>query len=320
MSLLKTDDANLDAGIMPYWRNMKSNGRKPRVGVNGVDLGDRGIYDKRNTLNDLTGREWVYSLNSVLVTAYPPVADTFGFDIRKIHPSPKPPQLMRDLIQFFTKGNEWVLDPFAGVGGTLLGASLAESPRKAVGIEVVQQYVDAYNQATGQLALPAQEMICGDARKIEELVGKYDREFDLILTDPPYYDMMNRPKPGQKKKLYGKDEASPFSTLKEDISNLPYSEFLDVLRDILALAVKRLRYKRYLIVFCRDIQPTKDDPNLIHADIVYKLCEIPGISYRGMRIWHDQATDLYPFGYPYAFVMNQMHQYVLIFRKEEAVE
>lgn len=320
MSLLKTNGTDIDTETVPYWRNMKSNGRKPRVGVNGVDLGTRGIYDKRNTLNDLTGREWVYSLNSVLVTAYPPIADTLGFDVRKVHPSPKPPQLMRDLINFFTKGNEWVLDPFAGVGGTLIGASLTEPPRKAVGIEIVQQYVDAYNQAARQLELQAQDMICGDARNIETMTGRYAREFDLILTDPPYYDMMNRRKLGQKKKLYGKDEASPFSTLKEDISNLPYSKFLDTLRDILASAVKRLRCKRYLIVFCRDIQPTIDNPNLIHADVIHKLCEIPGISYRGMRIWHDQSTDLYPFGYPYAFVMNQMHQYILIFRKEQVIE
>jgi DNA modification methylase len=315
---LGTNRTDAGSKTLPYWRSMKSNGRRPRVGANSVDFGDRGLYDKRNTLNDLTGREWTYFLNSVWVTAYPPIADSFGFDVRRIHPSPKPPQLMRDIIHFFTKGNEWVLDPFAGVGGTLVGASLAEPPRHAIGIEVVQQYVDAYNEAVERLGLERQDMICGDARNMKSLTQKYDREFDLILTDPPYYDMMNRRKLGQKKKLYGIDEASPFSNLKEDISNLPYNDFLDALREILASATTLLRRKRYLIVFCRDLQPTEGKPNLIHADIVHKIGEIPGMIYRGMRIWHDQATDLYPFGYPYAFVMNQMHQYILIFRKESA--
>ena len=46
--------------------------------------------------------------------------------IRKIHPTPKPPQLMRDLIQFFTKEGELVFDTFMGVGGTLLGAYVIE--------------------------------------------------------------------------------------------------------------------------------------------------------------------------------------------------
>jgi len=29
------------------------------TGKYGVDMGDRGIYDKRNKLNNMTGREWV---------------------------------------------------------------------------------------------------------------------------------------------------------------------------------------------------------------------------------------------------------------------
>jgi DNA modification methylase len=316
MSLLKAALKNAEAeNRAPYWRATKSNGRKARIGVNGNDLGSRGVYDKRNTLNELTGREWVYFLNSVWVTAYPPSADTLGFDIRKVHPSPKPPELMRDIITFFTKGGEYIVDPFAGVGGTLFGASLATPARHAIGVDIVKKYVDAYKAAAERLDLAPQEMICGDARNLDNLIRE-PREFDLILTDPPYHDMMNRRKPGQKKKLYGIDDPSPFSSLKKDIANLPYAEFLDVLRDILAVAARRLRNKRYMVVFCRDLQPTDDNPNLIHADLIHKLGEIPGIRYRGMRIWHDQSTDLYPFGYPYAFVMNQMHQYILIFRKE----
>ena len=43
--------------------------------------------------------------------------------------------------------------------------------------------------------------------------------------------------------------------------------------------------------------------------------EIPNIEYRGMKIWSDESINLYPYGYPYAFSMNQLHQYILIFRK-----
>ena len=71
-----------------------------------------------------------------------------------------------------------------------------------------------------------------------------------------------------------------------------------------------------MVVFCKDFQPQPGTPNLLHADIINELCKIDGLVYRGMRIWHDQAMSLFPFGYPYSFVMNQIHQYVLIFRKE----
>jgi DNA modification methylase len=85
-------------------------------------------YHLDNKLNDLSGGEWTYFLNSVINTRYSTTGkESYAHHIRKIHPSPKPPQLMKQIIEFFTKKNECVLDYFMGVGGTLLGASLCLS-------------------------------------------------------------------------------------------------------------------------------------------------------------------------------------------------
>ena len=66
-----------------------------------------------NKLNDLAGNEWSYFLRSVINTRYPTKGEeSYAHHIRKIHPSPKPPQLMRDIIKFFTKENEHILDYF----------------------------------------------------------------------------------------------------------------------------------------------------------------------------------------------------------------
>jgi DNA modification methylase len=270
----------------------------------------------RNRLNELTGKEWTYFLNSVWITAYPPIADQLGFDLRKIHPSPKPPLLMKDIIAFFTKRNDWILDPFAGVGGTLLGASLSKPKRNAIGIDINPIYVKTYKRVCSQQDLRPHQMICADSSDLLDLDEIKKRKFDLILTDPPYSDLMSRPKNGHKKKLYGRSDPTPYSLSKNDIGNLTYSDFLIKLQDILEKAVSRLRDRKYLVVFCRDLQPTKENPFLLHADMIKTITAIPNIYYKGMRIWHDQAADLYPFGYPYAFVMNQMHQYILVFRKE----
>jgi len=308
---------NCEINSIPFWRGNKSNGRRPRIGKFGMDLGERGIYDKRNPLNEQTGREWIYFTNSVWTTAYPPSAGKdSGFDLRKVHPSPKPPELMRDIIYFFTKRNQWILDPFVGVGGALLGASLCEETRNAIGIDLNPIYKTAYEKACELMGVQHQQFICDDSRNMLLYSEIQDREFDLILTDPPYTDMMIRQKNGQKKKLYGKNDSTPFSLDKKDLGNLPYNEFLDELKDILSISLSRLKPKGYLVLFCKDLQPTENSPNLIHSDIIHKICEIPNLRYRGQRIWYDQATDLYPFGYPYALVMNQMHQYILIFRKE----
>ena len=76
----------------------------------------------RNTLNELSGEEWLYFTKSVWTTAYP---SELGHALRRQHGANKPPRLMARLIEFFTKTGELVLDPFAGVGGTLLGAAIA---------------------------------------------------------------------------------------------------------------------------------------------------------------------------------------------------
>ena len=86
-----------------------------------------------NTLNELSGEEWLYFTKSAWSTAYP---SELGHALRKAHGANKPPRLMARLIEFFTRTGELVLDPFAGVGGTMLGAAIARGPRRALGIEL----------------------------------------------------------------------------------------------------------------------------------------------------------------------------------------
>jgi len=277
-----------------------------------------GKLDPRNPLNDLTGAEWVFFLNSVETTAYSTKgAEGFAHSIRRIHPSPKPPQLMSKIIQFFTKKEGWVLDPFVGVGGTLLGCSL--SSRKGLGIDLNQNYIDAYHQVCDRVGL-AQQYICqGDSRHITSLVRSQPNSpelFDLILTDPPYGDMLSRERTGENKKK-GKGAATPFTELQSDLGNLTRTEFLSELGSIIKQSLTLLKPKGYCIVFCKDLQPTADHHNMLHADVVEELLKIPMLRFRGYKIWYDKTPKLYPFGYPFAFVANQLHQYILIFRKEE---
>ena len=80
-------------------------------------------YQINNPLNNLSGGDWLNFTTSVFSTFYTTNGkDSYAHDIRKIHPSPKPPQLMKEIIEFFTKENELVFDYFMGVGGSLLGA------------------------------------------------------------------------------------------------------------------------------------------------------------------------------------------------------
>ena len=52
----------------------------------------------RNTLNELTGAEWLYFTKSIITTTYP---SEYGHTLRKTHGANKPPQLMSQLIEFY---------------------------------------------------------------------------------------------------------------------------------------------------------------------------------------------------------------------------
>ena len=102
-----------------------------------------------NELNELPGEEWLYFTKSVLTTAYP---SELGHVARKVHGANKPPRLMARLIEFFSKTDELVLDPFAGVGGTLIGAAIARGPRRALGIELDPRWVAVYEEVVAGLS------------------------------------------------------------------------------------------------------------------------------------------------------------------------
>jgi hypothetical protein len=120
---------------------------------------------------------------------------------------------------------------------------------------------------------------------------------------------------GEKRKRTGSSSATPFTSSPLDLGNLPYDHFLDELTAILAASVDVLKPSGYLVLFAKDLQPTPTHHGLLHADLVIRLAALPNLAYRGCKIWYDQTPRLYPFGYPYRFVANQLHQYILVFQK-----
>ena len=140
------------------------------------------IYSEKNKLNNLTGSEWKFSTKSVINKVYP---INMQHKLRSEHGGQKPPELCADLIKIFTKENQLVLDPFMGVGGTLLGASLVN--RKAVGIDLNSRWIEIYKEVCKLEEMEEQETICADS--LYALNGFKNETFDFILTDVPYWNM-----------------------------------------------------------------------------------------------------------------------------------
>lgn len=114
-----------DLSGLPSWiRNDIENARVYGNSKKCVIMPDGQKFHLDNHLNDMNGKEWTFFINSVFSTRYPTNGkESYAHNIRKIHPTPKPPQLMRDIIRFFSKENELIFDSFMGVGGSLLGAA-----------------------------------------------------------------------------------------------------------------------------------------------------------------------------------------------------
>lgn len=310
-----------DISTLPSW--VTENIEAARVYGNskkGIILPDGRKYHLDNHLNDMTGREWTFFINSVFSTRYPTNGkEAYAHHIRKIHPTPKPPQLMRDLIQFFTKEGELVFDPFMGVGGTLLGAALCN--RTAAGIDINQAYITAYHAAASELSLQDFPTECGDCLSVLQDKSRMScltsgKTISLLLFDPPYSNMMSKEKTGADIAVYGK-KATPFSNSEHDLGNMDRPLFLSKLRQSVELALPYLKFRGYVVLFIKDLQPSKKEPNLLHAYVVNELNKIPNLYYKGMKIWADESAKLYPYGYPFSFVANQIHQYILVFRKEK---
>lgn len=312
---------NYDIKMLPSWiRDNIDEARTYGYGNKGVILPDGRKYHLDNKLNDMTGKEWTFFINSVFFTRFPTNGvESYAHEIRKVHPSPKPPQLMRDLIEFFTKENEIVLDTFMGVGGTLLGASLCN--RKAIGIDLNKEYIKTYKKAAKQLNLDVFPTICDDCINTLKKKTKIEKHLDeekisLLLIDPPYSNMMSREKTGADISVYGKT-ATPFSESEKDLGNMNRGRFLEKLKESIELALPFIKFRGYIVIFIKDLQPSKKEINLLHSEVINKINEIPNVYYKGMKIWADNSTKLYPYGYPFSFVANQIHQYILVFRKEK---
>lgn len=308
---------NLNSLNLPKW--VIDNIEEAIITGDTVELPDGRKYNLNNKLNHLSGKEWTYFINSVINTNYKTSgSESFAFNIRKIHPSPKPPQLMADIIKFFTKENEVVFDYFMGVGGSLLGAALTN--RKAFGIDLNQNFINAYKEAAKFLKLPIYPTINADAiaflkdrNNMQNLLGS--EKISLVLLDPPYFNMMSKEKTGGDVKVYG-NNSTPFTNSELDLGNMTKEDFILNLKQSIINILPFVKKRGYFVIFIKDMQPKKKELNLLHYDIISAVNEIDEIYYKGLKIWADQTTKLFPYGYPFTFVANQIHQYILIFRKE----
>lgn len=281
---------------------------------NYVDLGDRGKYNTNNKLNDLTGKEWIKFSKSWFIHR-----PSRRKENEILHPAKYPESLIVEFINFFTKKNAWILDPFLGTGSSLIAAG--ECDRNAVGIELNKDYLKiAEDRISKQNYKNKLISINGNSLELKDLLKKNKlsrRKFDYVITSPPYWNQLERNSIRQKvRNSNGLD--TKYSDSPNDIGNIKlYTDFIEKQAKIFDEVFDVTKTNGYLTIITNNIY-YKSKLYPLAYDTAISLTKRGNKSWvlKDEKIWLQDDKPLIALGVNNAWVGNRHHQYCLIFRKE----
>jgi len=189
-----------------------------------------------------------------------------------------------------------------------------ELGRRGVGIDINEKFVKLAQKRLSQESLDtpgieSPNVFTDDAANLLNYVK--EESADLCITSPPYWMVHLRKRSADYK------QPRPYSQLVRDLGNITdYSTFLSELKQVFEKVYKALKTGKRCIVIVMDIRvQNKFIP--YHVDIISLMKEI-GFALEDIIIWdrRKEYNMLRPLGYPYVFIVNKVHEYIMIFRKD----
>lgn len=280
-----------------------------------------GTIDPRNSLNDLTGKEWLPETKSYFYQKGLG-ADHKDAQIERQHPAPFSFQDIEKLILFFTKKGMTVLDPFGGVGSTAKACALLG--RTCTSIELSEKYhnlsIERLEKEVGEGVSGNHHLINGDSCTI--LPNMVSNSFDFIVTSPPYWGILHKQDQKVKRERVANNLDTLYSNDGRDLGNVAdYNRFLDLLcNNVFLQCARLLRSGKYMALIVSDFRDKQYFVSF-HSDLIQRLngeevAEGGKLLLQGVKILIQNHKSLLPYGYPFAYVENIHHQYVLIFQKK----
>jgi DNA modification methylase len=248
---------------------------------------------------------------------------------------------MARLIEFFSRSGELVLDPFAGVGGTLLGAAIARAPRRAIGIEIEPRWAQVYDDVVRELSAERDglgpaiadlgtadpggprpfdptgcDLRVGDAAAL--LVDLPDASVDFVATDPPYNVQLPITMSGGRLAEAHPNRRTDYAMVTQDPADLAnsrdYATYLARMENVFGELRRVLRPGRYAAVIVRDAY--QEGRYVFTGSDLAARASLVGFVPKGDVIWYQAGTRLRPYGYPRSYVPNIAHQHILVLRRE----
>jgi DNA modification methylase len=259
-------------------------------------------------LNDLDGRTWLqYSFSIWRDIKKSPI------DLNGDHPASFPVELSARLIRMFTHKGDTVIDPFMGSGSTMV-ASLLEG-RNGIGVELSKEYYDFSKNRVDTLTLEKIGKPEISIRMFNDNVLNLSKNImretaDFCVTSPPYWDILNMKRSADRKVSVN------YSNSLDDLGNInDYDAFLKKLASAFYEVNTILKPGAHCAIVVMDIRkggnfyPFHSDVSKIMMDLNYQMIDV--------IIWDRQReyNNMRPLGYPYSFIINKVHEYILLFRK-----
>ena len=272
-------------------------------------------------LNCLNAKEWLKAQMGVWQVYYE------GRDVRdkEIHPAVMPLALAKKIVELFTHKGELVLDPFNGIGTTLLACQDLE--RNALGFDINKKYCLFTEKRLAQQKPEAhrteQIVMNDDARNVSNYIEP--ESLTLVVTSPPYANLLNRPRLNKSRR--GKDRKNDqflkieqYSQDSRDLGTLAVEAYAKELGEIYGKLIPLLRPNGHSVINVPDMWWSNGDGGKripIHIYVYHAMVDA-GYELRNTIIWDrmNLVNRVGIFGWPSNYItMGTTFEYLLDFWK-----
>jgi DNA modification methylase len=264
----------------------------------------------------LTAKEWIQSQVAIWEFSY----ERRDIRDKSIHPAVFPIGLPAKCIKLFTHEGELVIDPFSGIGTTLLAAQ--DLNRNAIGFDLKQEYIDVtYSRLSHGNSINKSQQIAikEDARNIPQYLK--ENTVSLIVTSPPYSRFLDKPRLNKSMRGDLRNNkhyltVQQYSQDDRDIGTLDTNEFVKELGVIFGNLLPFLKKRAHCVIDINDLWwENRRYPT--HALIIEELNKI-GYDLRNVIIWDRRplVNRVGIFGWPNNYIkLGTTFEYILDFWK-----
>ncbi len=261
----------------------------------------------------LTAKEWLKNQLGVWEFNY----EKRDIRDKSVHPATFPIALPRRLIEQFTHKGELVVDPFVGSGSTLVAAH--DCDRNAVGFDLSETYIDlCRNRLAGTTDIFKQSeqiAVTDDAINIDARLP--DKSISLIVTSPPYANLLNRKRKNKSRRDRDNDQlgkVEQYSQNVRDLSTMALDSYTQNMGDIFQRLLPLLRPRGHCVINVPDMW-WENQRITIHVSLIEEFRK-RGYELRNIIIWDRRniVNRIGIFGWPSNYItMGVTFEYLLDF-------